>query len=67
MSKTIRITDEAYERLSERKTDKSESFSHLIVRLMPKLKSVDELRKEWENLEKLSDEDETILRNSVKE
>ena len=67
MTKTISISDEAYERLSERKTDNSESFSQVIIRLMPKLKTIEELRKEWEKLEKLSPEDEKKLREVVNE
>ena len=67
MTKTISISDEAYERLSERKRDNSESFSQVIVRLMPKLKTFEELRKEWEKLEKLSPEDEKKLREVVNE
>ncbi len=67
MTKTISISDEAYERLSERKKDNSESFSQVIIRLMPKLKTIEELRKEWEKLEKLSPEDEKKLREVVNE
>ena len=67
MTKTISISDEAYERLSERKKDNSESFSQVIIRLMPKLKTIEELRKEWEKLEKLSPEDEKKFREVVNE
>ena len=67
MTKTISISDEAYERLYERKKDNSESFSQVIIRLMPKLKTIEELRKEWEKLEKLSPEDEKKFREVVNE
>ena len=42
MTKTVRLSDEAYERLVSWKKDENESFSHLILRKLPKWMSKEE-------------------------
>ena len=42
MTKTVSLSDEAYERLASWKKDEEESFSHLIMRKLPKWMSREE-------------------------
>ncbi len=42
MTKTVRLSDEAYERLVSWKKDENESFSNLILKKLPKWMSKEE-------------------------
>ena len=56
-TKTVSLSEEAYERLKEWKKNENESFSQMIVRVLPKKRDVSKILEEYEASEEgLSDE-----------
>lgn len=56
-TKTVNLSEEAYERLKEWKKNDNESFSQMIVRVLPKKRDVSKILEEYEASEEgLSDE-----------
>jgi len=47
-SKTVNLSEEAYERLKEWKKGDNESFSQMIVRVLPKRRDVSKILEEYE-------------------
>ena len=66
MSKTIRISDEAYERLKSWKKD-GESFSHLIIKIIPRFRTADEVMAELDRRRKFTEEETERLLKAAKE
>lgn len=61
-TKTISITEEAYERLKSLKTDEKTSFSDVIVKHYPKRKKLSEVLKELGDCTELADSVENVSR-----
>lgn len=47
-TKTLTLSEEAYERLKTWKTNDEESYSHLILRLLPKKRDISKIIEEFE-------------------
>jgi predicted CopG family antitoxin len=65
-TKTISITEEAYERLRSLKTDEKTSFSDVIVKHYPKRKKLSEVLKEIGDCTELADSVEKVSREMRK-
>ncbi|MDD3407877.1 MAG: antitoxin VapB family protein [Methanomicrobium sp.] len=66
-SKTVSLSEEAYDRLKKWKKTEDESFSSVILRTVPKIRTPEELRKVLDEIGSLSDEDADIIAESVEE
>ena len=67
MSKTVSLSDEAYDRLKMWKKDGQESFSNEILRILPKRRTPEEFSKIISEIGSISDEDADIMAKSVEE
>lgn len=65
-TKTVSLSKEAYERLKEWKKSDNESFSQMIVRVLPKKRDVSKILEEYEASEEgLSDEAVEQLKKDI--
>ena len=65
-TKTVNLSEEAYERLKEWKKNENESFSQMIVRVLPKKRDVSKILEEYEASEEgLSDEAAEQLKKDI--
>jgi len=65
-TKTVSLSEEAYERLKEWKKNENESFSQMIVRVLPKKRDVSKILEEYEASEEgLSDEAAEQLKKDI--
>ncbi|UUX93842.1 antitoxin VapB family protein [Methanoplanus endosymbiosus] len=68
MSKTVSLSDEAYDRLKKWKSNDDESFSSVVLRTIPSVATPEELREAINKFKgRLSDEDADIMTKSVEE
>jgi predicted CopG family antitoxin len=67
MSKTLSISDEAYDRLINWKKSDDESLSSVILRAIPKIRTPEELDELLSRIGSLSDEDADIMTKAVEE
>ncbi|UUX93687.1 antitoxin VapB family protein [Methanoplanus endosymbiosus] len=67
MSKTVSLSDEAYERLKKWKNNDDESFSSVVLRTIPSVATPEELHEAISKIGRLSDEDADIMTKSVEE
>lgn len=63
--KTITLTDEAYQRLRDRKMDSRESFSSVVIRLVPRRGTLSDLSAEIDKLPPLTDAQATLMSEAV--
>jgi len=63
--KTITLTDEAYDRLKEWKKEGKDSFSSVVLRLVPKYGTLAELLENFQHLPTLSEEQAKLMEVSV--
>lgn len=66
-SKTVSLSEEAYERLNKWKKSEEESFSSVILRTIPRIRTPEELQEALDRIGHLSDEDADIMAESVEE
>ncbi|WP_048145439.1 antitoxin VapB family protein [Methanoplanus limicola] len=66
-SKTVSLSEEAYERLNKWKKSEEESFSSVILRTIPGIRTPEELQEALDRIGHLSDEDADIMAKSVEE
>ncbi|UUX92517.1 antitoxin VapB family protein [Methanoplanus endosymbiosus] len=67
MSKTLSISDEAYDRLINWKKSDDESLSSVILRAIPKIRTPEELDELLSRIGSLSDEDADLMTKAVEE
>ena len=63
--KTITLTDEAYQRLKEWKEGGNDSFSNVVLRLVPKRGTLADLLDSFQQLPPLSDQQATTMTDAV--
>ncbi len=63
--KTITLTDEAYHRLAEWKSSPRESFSNVVLRVVPKRGTLADLGREMDRLPPLSEDQARIMEETI--
>jgi predicted CopG family antitoxin len=67
-SKTVSLSEEAYDRLKKWKVNDAESFSDVILRVLPKIRTPEELRKAFDEFESsLSDKEADKMIEDIEE
>ncbi|EHQ34657.1 antitoxin VapB family protein [Methanoplanus limicola] len=64
---TVSLSEEAYGRLNKWKKTEDESYSSIILRLIPEVRTSEEFRKALDRIGSISDEDADIMAKSVDE
>lgn len=64
--KTITLTDEAYERLKDWKLSGQESFSHVVLSVVPKRGALSDLVESFRQLPPLTEREAEIMTESVR-
>ena len=65
--KTISLTDDAYERLLSWKESSKESFSSVVLKIVPKRGTLADLASEIDKLPPLTDEQAGVMEDAVKQ
>ncbi len=63
--KTITLSDEAYQRLAAWKTSPKESFSQVVLKVVPKRGTLADLAKEMDKLPPLTDEQAKLMEETI--
>jgi predicted CopG family antitoxin len=63
--KTITLTDEAYERLKDWKENARDSFSSVVLRVVPKRGTIADMLDSFKQLPPLSDEQAQVMEEAV--
>lgn len=66
-SRTVSLSEDAYERLIKWKKCDDESFSSVILRIIPKIKTAEEYREALRKIEHISDEDADKMIDAIEE
>jgi predicted CopG family antitoxin len=63
--KTITLTDEAYQRLLQWKASPKESFSSVVLKVVPKRGTLADLAKQMDSLPPLTDEQARVVQETI--
>lgn len=66
-SKTVSLSEEAYDRLKKWKKYDEESLSSVILRIIPKIKTAEEYREALRKIEHISDDDADRMIEAIEE
>lgn len=65
--KTITLSDEAYQRLAAWKTSPKESFSQVVLKVVPKRGTLADLAREMDRLPPLTEEQARLMEETIAE